>query len=109
MKHILWLASWYPDKLQPLNGDFIERHAKAASLFNRITVLHIVKDDRNLTKGKFFLEKRKYNEYCSATILYYKPYSNNKLIERAVAGLRFFIFFSELIREHKTLFEYSTN
>lgn len=44
MKKILWLASWYPNKREPLSGDFIERHAKAASLYNNIHVIHVVKD-----------------------------------------------------------------
>lgn len=43
-KHILFLSSWYPSRILPDNGDFIQRHAKAASLCNRITVLHAIKD-----------------------------------------------------------------
>ncbi|MEO8583356.1 MAG: glycosyltransferase [Flavitalea sp.] len=100
MKHILWLASWYPDKLQPLHGDFVERHARAASLYNRIFILHLVKDNKSLTSGKFHLEKRKYNDNCNVTILYYKPFSDIVIIEKLLSGLRYFIFFSELIREH---------
>ena len=38
-KYILWLPSWYPNKLEPYSGDFIQRHAKAAALNNRITVI----------------------------------------------------------------------
>lgn len=47
-KKILWLCSWYPDRLQPYNGDFVQRHALAASRFNDIYVLHLVAD--NITK-----------------------------------------------------------
>ncbi|MBX5438107.1 MAG: glycosyltransferase [Thermoflavifilum sp.] len=43
-KHALWLVSWYPDRLQPINGDFIERHAYAASRVVNVIVLHITKD-----------------------------------------------------------------
>lgn len=39
--YILWLPSWYPNKLEPYNGDFIQRHAKAAALTNRIHVLFV--------------------------------------------------------------------
>ncbi len=28
---VLWLASWYPDELEPKNGDFIQRNAKAVA------------------------------------------------------------------------------
>ncbi len=44
-QNILWLASWYPNKLTPFDGDFIQRHARAVSLFTRLTVIHIKKDE----------------------------------------------------------------
>ena len=31
--YILWLPSWYPNKLDPFDGDFIQRHAVAVSAF----------------------------------------------------------------------------
>lgn len=40
-KKILWLCSWYPTKADPFNGDFIQRHARAAALYNDIYVLHL--------------------------------------------------------------------
>lgn len=43
-KKILWLCSWYPDKREPFNGDFIQRHAYAAALHNDIYVIHVVED-----------------------------------------------------------------
>lgn len=43
--HILWLASWYPSRLDALLGDFIQRQAQAVSLFHPLVVWSIV-DDR---------------------------------------------------------------
>jgi glycosyltransferase involved in cell wall biosynthesis len=43
-KKILWLCSWYPSAVNPFNGDFIQRHAQAAALYNDIYVIYIVKD-----------------------------------------------------------------
>jgi glycosyltransferase involved in cell wall biosynthesis len=40
-KKILWLCSWYPSPAEPFNGDFIQRHARAAALYNNIYVIHI--------------------------------------------------------------------
>lgn len=37
--YILWLPSWYPSKKEPYSGDFIQRHAQAASLYNKIIVI----------------------------------------------------------------------
>ncbi|RYF86900.1 MAG: glycosyltransferase family 4 protein [Chitinophagaceae bacterium] len=40
-KKILWLVSWYPNKYDPFDGDFIQRHAQAAALYDDIHVLFI--------------------------------------------------------------------
>jgi L-malate glycosyltransferase len=37
-RHILFIASWYPNRKQPVLGNFIQRHAIAASLTNRVSV-----------------------------------------------------------------------
>jgi glycosyltransferase involved in cell wall biosynthesis len=50
-KKILWLCSWYPDKTAPFNGDFIQRHAQAASLYNDIHVIHVAADVSGRIKG----------------------------------------------------------
>lgn len=39
--NVLWLASWYPNKFEPVNGDFIQRHAKAVSPILPIQLFHI--------------------------------------------------------------------
>jgi glycosyltransferase involved in cell wall biosynthesis len=100
MKNILWLAGWYPNIIHPYTGDFIERHARAASLNNRITVLFLMKDDLTATGKKYSLEKRTYNDHCTALILYYSPYSKIQFIETMFSGLRYCIFLAELIRQY---------
>lgn len=47
---IIWLCSWYPNRLDPYDGDFIQRHARAASLYNDIHVIHIVPDSSGTTR-----------------------------------------------------------
>ena len=42
--YVLWLPSWYPNKLSPFDGDFIQRHAKAAALYNDIAIIKLVGD-----------------------------------------------------------------
>lgn len=51
-KKILWLCSWYPNKYEPFNGDFIQRHARAAALFNDIHVIHLAADTSGVIKEK---------------------------------------------------------
>ncbi|HET9823839.1 MAG TPA: glycosyltransferase [Chitinophagaceae bacterium] len=43
---VLWLCSWYPSEIDRFDGDFIQRHAHAAALFNDIYVIHIAADDK---------------------------------------------------------------
>jgi glycosyltransferase involved in cell wall biosynthesis len=38
---ILWLASWYPNRVDAWNGDFIQRHAVAAALYHEVHVVHV--------------------------------------------------------------------
>jgi glycosyltransferase involved in cell wall biosynthesis len=66
-KKILWLASWYPNKIEPLSGDFIERHAKAASLQNDITVIHVMRDEINTSTQRTVVEKKQYEPYPALT------------------------------------------
>ena len=44
-KHILFISSWYPTTVDAYNGDFVQRHAKAASLLNNVTVIHTIGDE----------------------------------------------------------------
>lgn len=40
-KKILWLVSWYPNRNDRFDGDFIQRHARAAAIDNDIHVLFV--------------------------------------------------------------------
>ncbi len=79
--NILWLASWYPSKINFLAGDFVERHAKAASLFDNIAVIHVVKDP-SIKNGKVVIERVDYSDNLIALICYYPAYRRlGKIIE----------------------------
>lgn len=45
MKNVLWLASWYPNRLDKFDGDFIQRHAKAVAIYCKVHVIHVRKDE----------------------------------------------------------------
>lgn len=42
--HILFLCGWYPSKVLPTNGDFIQRHAEAVATKHNVTALHLISD-----------------------------------------------------------------
>jgi len=45
--HILFLNSWYPNRVLPNNGDFIQRHAEAVALKHKVTAIHVISDKDN--------------------------------------------------------------
>lgn len=58
-RKILWLVSWYPNKYDRFDGDFIQRHARAAALYDDVHVIFVktfdkqqsVEEDLNECKG----------------------------------------------------------
>ena len=44
-KTALFLCSWYPNRKNPTLGNFVQKHAEAASLLNEVVVLAIVADE----------------------------------------------------------------
>ncbi|MFK7810696.1 MAG: glycosyltransferase [Saprospiraceae bacterium] len=42
MRHILFLPSWYPNRVYPQNGDFVQRHAEAVSIYCKVGVLYVL-------------------------------------------------------------------
>jgi len=87
MTKLLWLASWYPNRINPFDGDFIERHAKAVSRFADVTVMFITKDT-SLPRGQFVIEKTTDN---SLTVYrgYYGLSSSGKWLEKIISYRNF--------------------
>lgn len=68
-KHILILASWYPNKYNDYNGNFIKRIAEVTSVEFKVTVLHMVTVQGD---DAVCLEKKQINNYLQEWT-YYKP------------------------------------
>jgi len=73
--HILFLSSWYPSKVLPTNGDFVQKHAEAVATKHQVTLIHVV-TDRNLKSSIEFTETTVNNV---KTIIVYVPQKNNLL------------------------------
>ena len=78
--YVLWLPSWYPCKLTPYDGDFIQRHARATALNCFVHVVHIIRDKEGIITKETKIEESE-NGNLRETIIYYyiKPTSINKL------------------------------
>ena len=71
--NILFLCSWYPSRVLPTNGDFIQRHAAAVATQHNVTVFHII-TDKNCTQKIEIVDEVIQN--IRTIIAYIKPTSN---------------------------------
>jgi glycosyltransferase involved in cell wall biosynthesis len=51
-KKILWLVSWYPNKNDRFDGDFIQRHARAAAIYHDVHVIFVTDTDMREETGE---------------------------------------------------------
>ena len=85
MKNILWLASWYPNKLSPFDGDFLQRHAKAVSLFTQVHVIYVVKDDAGVFTKSHKEDITESGNLTEQIIYYNSPKTGIKLLDRILS------------------------
>lgn len=81
MRYALLIPGWFPSTINFLAGDFIERHAKAASAYFPIKVLFVVKDD-TLQPGEVKLEYDKISDNYETYIYYYSSAHKIKAVEK---------------------------
>ncbi|MEI6122605.1 MAG: glycosyltransferase [Bacteroidota bacterium] len=55
--NILFLSSWYPTRVKPTNGNFVEKHAEAAALYSNVNVLHVCFDSKMISKQEYVFEE----------------------------------------------------
>lgn len=68
-KNILFISSWFPNKLQPNNGNFVQRHAEAVALQHHVEILHAIGNPDQ--KEKFVFDDQIING-IRTLIVYYK-------------------------------------
>ena len=88
--HILFLCSWYPSKVLPTNGDFIQRHAEAVSLKHTVSILHIVSDTA-IAKTKIDVKEANNVQ----TFIGYVKHTKNPVLK----SIRFFKVYTEIIKK----------
>lgn len=87
--YILWLVSWYPNSLAPFDGDFIQRHAKAVSLFQKIVVIYFKKDEHGVITTDV-KEMTSITENLTEKIIYYHSLKTGIIIiDRFLSNLKY--------------------
>ncbi len=94
-KYALWIPSWYPTSVSPYDGDFIQRHAKAVSEYEKIVVVFVKKDEEGIvTKNKW--EAKKTADNLTEIIFYYHPYTTGiKIIDKFIS---FYCYYSSFLK-----------
>ena len=70
---ILFISSWFPNKLEPTNGNFVQRHAEAVALRHDVEILHAVGDAAQ--KELYLFDDQQING-IRTLIIYYKKSIN---------------------------------
>lgn len=96
---ILWLASWYPSAVKPLNGDFIQRHAQAASLYNDIEVLFVEKDIEGVITKDLFKEVRLEGR-LTEKIIYYHDRNARSLAGKLLSNYKYHRTFTNEVKRY---------
>jgi glycosyltransferase involved in cell wall biosynthesis len=72
IKVLFWPGLWYPDRLNPLNGIFVRRHAEAVASLADVAVLYITAD-AGLTDHRYEIEVN--DDKVGVTVrVYYRPF-----------------------------------
>src|SRR5262245_29742425 len=79
--YILWLPSWYPCRLTPIDGDFIQRHARAVSRFTPVHVVHFVRDKDGKVTKDVKVETTQSENLIETIIYYYSQPSGFQLLD----------------------------
>ncbi len=94
-KKIIWLCSWYPNKYDAFDGDFIQRHAKAAALYNDIFVIHVRQGTEN---NALKTEDITADGGLTEKIIYYKP--SKSIFAKLINHYRYIHFFRTAVRKY---------
>ena len=80
---VLWLVSWYPNRLDAFTGDFIQRQAQAVSQYCEVEVV-FVKKDIGLRPNTMAVEKNKTGTLTEHIIYYNSLKINLPIIDREI-------------------------
>lgn len=70
---ILFISSWFPNKLEPTNGNFVQRHAEAVATLHDVEILHTIGD---FNQKKTYVFDDKIINGLRTLIIYYKNSKN---------------------------------
>jgi glycosyltransferase involved in cell wall biosynthesis len=99
LKKVLWLVSWYPNRLDNFDGDFIQRHARAVALYCKVHVIYVKKDE-SLGCHKIFSEKFESDNLTEEIIYYNTLHTGIKLLDRFLSYKNYEKYYTNAINKY---------
>jgi glycosyltransferase involved in cell wall biosynthesis len=96
-KYVLWLPLWYPNRMEPLSGDFIQRHAAAVATLFPVKVIAMFRD-KSLQKGQVTISKKISNNLEEWIIYYNSGNFKIRIADRFFSFIRYTQLFLQQIR-----------
>lgn len=84
--NILLLPKWYPNKMDPFDGNFVENHAHAISLYHEVFVLFVHSDE---SSSKLYVIENQKNKNLIEIRCYFKK-SKLFVLHKLINAFRYF-------------------
>ncbi len=99
-QNILWLASWYPNILTPYDGDFIQRQAQAVSRFQKITVIHIKKDEEGTITKDIKTISSSTNNLAEIIVFYHPAKTRIRFLNRLLSSIKYKKVYKKILEKY---------
>src|SRR5882724_1863789 len=98
--YILWLASWYPNRLQPFDGDFIQRHARSVAEKTPVTVLHIYQYGSEASLNENKIEIHQQDNLKEILISFRCRRTGIGLVDMLIYNFRYYAVYKKFIKKY---------
>ena len=96
---VLWLASWYPDEYEPVNGDFIQRHAKAVARTLPVDVIHVTQAGKDFAYLNNINERKDGNLH--ETIYYFhRKKTGIEFLDKVLYNYYFLRYYKRVVKKY---------
>lgn len=97
---VLWLASWYPNKIAPLEGDFIQRHARAVSKFAEIYVIYVAQHGEEISTPETESEEVEKLGVKELRVGFKFPKTRYRILNKLFYNWKYYNTYKSLIKSH---------
>ncbi|HEX5026102.1 MAG TPA: glycosyltransferase [Agriterribacter sp.] len=98
--NVLWLASWYPNKVNPFEGDFIQRHAKSVSNYVNLVVVHVTQFGPSKNTSLATVELKEAENLKEYTIYFPFKKTGIFLLDKITYNVQYYWTFTRFIRKY---------